>query len=289
MADHNLSELGVTATDVNKVEDQVIAEAEQFAKQAEVEEFQSNLKKVDEELLQLQKQHKTLSQASFSSKRLRELEKIQKKISNLEEKRTKLLEANDAREELKNAQNNNSLSDKQYVAIIDDKKHEGESERDFLIRTGRVTPFQGQHGYERRHTTTVGPIRNKIQRQEVEITPVSDSISKRTPSKGSTHKKVESDDEDDYTPDSEEDDDDDETFEIEGDSKKRKRTDNASASDANGEQSLNNEEMLPEEEGDDWILDDSEEVEFDGGLKVPSMVYDRLFDYQKTGVSITSS
>lgn len=319
MSDQNLSKLGVQVEEVSRVEDIVLAQAEANAKQAEAHEFQSNLEKLDNQLQKLRTEELKLSKSSFTVQRSRELDLLKKKICSVVDKKKALQEANSARREIR--QREKTLGE----SVADDQRAKDESERDFLIRTGKLTPFEGQQGYERRQNKS-GPIARRkvnelrvvspdgLRRSRKNITDgdgtdecqvsandslvhSKDSEKSRAIQKSPKRKSVRnvrktSDGEDDYVP--EESSDESNYSDLKPEKKNSKRRRSFSFGDAiddiDEEEVLNtarneSDDDLFLAEGDDWAMDDEEEFEFDGGLKIPSSIYDKLFDYQKIGVS----
>lgn len=340
MSDDHFASLGVKAADVSAVESSVVAEAEARAFEAEAEEHARLLSEVDEQLATLQKQEKSLSSQRFSTALNRQLKAVQARIQTAKDRRTRLLEARAAREDLRSVEPHH---DQNALATRDEKEPriaEGESERDFLIRTGRLTPFEGQKGYERK---PVGPVRRRRpgaplepstsggtldtsdtqtreqQKEDIRIPASnvnfdSDAVNSRdTSGDGLVHVEGESarkrrrtgrssadSDEGDYEPDADESDNEsskDSDWERKKVTKSRRNGRSKAESfadlvdDADEEMAMcpsghsSDADELETREGDDVILDNDEEIELDGGLRIPSSVYDRLFDYQKTGVS----
>lgn len=303
MSNSHLKGLGVTAQDVSRVESNVLAHAEAEAERAEQKEVDDSLEAIEKQLSDLQREENDLSQLSFTTKRSRQLDSISRKIATLTKKRDRLIEAQEARKEL--TKNLTGFD----PSVADDTRAEGESEREFLIRTGKLTPFQGQSGYERAQSAAPTIRRRRVKSMDLSYVDSDDSVVElgcvrsdeeniqaevnniekpRSKSSKRNQPRVGSDDEDEYVPEeiskaTSEDGSDWEQENISS-SKKRKRGIAGLSDDADEE---TYEPQVSEElrEGDDWAPEDDEEVEFEGGLKLPSSVYDKLFDYQKTGVS----
>jgi len=317
MPEADLNDLGVKTADVSLVEDRVVAEAVASAEKAEAEEVENKLQEIDEQINAYRKEEQKLLRATLDSKRRKALEAIRKKIRTANDKRKRFLDAAEARDVL----NGGSKEGNGAVNGAAAEQKEGESERDFLIRTGRLTPFQGQFGYERRQSASTplrrrrGPelstpnpeelkasFRSKISDRAVElddgvegVSPAEEFVSSGSESLSANSPK---DSDDDFNPaksgGAELNSDSDEQGGTSALKRKRARTrasfvelagdvdDEESGSLGNLEGKL---EEIEEREGDDWICDDEEEVEFEGGLRVPSSVYFKLFEYQKTAVS----
>lgn len=317
MPNSPLSGLDVQATDVATIEHNVLAEAEASALRLEAEEQAQLLGALDNQLIQLRKQERVLASARFSTAGSRQLQALRARIQKVQSKRAKLVEAAEARKEIRD-----KLPEHGEAQIA-----EGESEKDFLIRTGKVTPFAGQKGYERRQaaplrrvTTADAPTADertqeewngvgrarpaKRQRTSANKAFTDDPDANSGASGGkvrvlrSSPRDAEIDD-DDYIPtQSEGEEDDEESWEpdkSESVKQKRKRHPGLFVNfveDADDEllqeprdDDLLDDSLLERREGSDWEPDDGEELEFDGGLRIPASLYDRLFDYQKTGVS----
>lgn len=297
MTEPNLSDLGVHAQNVEAVEDEIFARAEVHAEKAEAEELAANVRKLDEQLHTLHSEEKLLLRSSFTTRANRRLSTVQKNIRNLESKKRQLLDAKEARQEIK---------EKSHAAegcIADDKRKEGESERDFLVRTGRVTPFQGQFGYERGQGVPSGATRRKLNVGSEHL-PVNEGVHQQSrstisreeceqtmPSTVSQEEERKSSaDSDEYIPSESETDD---LFDKEADEKKarrrlkkKKKLSFANAVDYAEESSdePSGDSPLNFKEGEEWTMEEEEEVEFEGGLRIPCSIYDKLFDYQRTGV-----
>lgn len=299
MTNPSLSDLGVNAQNVEHVEHAVVAQAEAEAHRAQVEEHQINLNKLDEQLANFRLHETELLDSSFTAQRKRRLSSLQKKIQNLQENRMKLLESNQARRELSNT---NPLIER---SVSDNHRNEGESERDFLIRTGRVTPFQGYVGYERAEDKSSAIVSQKLTLTYKDtskrlipphsIEPFHASSRELTQiSAGNlapkTHRNLPSgkkgSDEDEYVPSlSEEANLSDQNIPGYETNKKRIRLSNDEIDFADDEvERTVDDPRMEEKEGDAWIMEDDEEVEFAGGLRIPSSMYEKLFDYQRTGV-----
>lgn len=324
MPNSPLSGLDVHATDVAAVEHNVLAEAQENALRLEAEEQTQLLSALDNQLIQLRKQERILASARFSTAGNRQLQALRTRIHNVQNKRAKLIEAAEARRQIRD-----SLPEQTKEAHIG----EGESERDFLVRTGKVTPFAGQRGYERRQAapvrrvapTDASTVDKQFQSEENRAGPARVAKRQRTTTNkiygsstagtdrlsNASGEKVQSTQfnrreadivDDDYVPEqSGGEDDDEEDWELDESSANQKRKRRSISvmnfdEDADEEifqeshqKDLSNEFPVEEREGSEWEPEIDEEVEFDGGLRIPSSVYDRLFDYQKTGVSVSLS
>lgn len=370
MPNSPLAGLGVKAADVSLVEDNVLAAAEAHASQAEAEELSRLLRGQDAQLVALRKQERILSAGRFSTAASRQLRAIRARIQTVREKRARIADAAEARKDIRE-----SAPARKREGAHDDKLpriQEGETEKEFLIRTGKLTPFEAQKGEQGRHTGHVrrrrirdGPVQvSEVVREEdhavhhdvaqvtlpqlrgakssaaaklvkgtEDVTSQSSAPRRRTrhssvklndadPSPGEAsdaegpvsgarrrsskllagkRKRASrsGSDEDEYRPDQSDGDVSEELdWKAEGTKRqKRKSTSNSSSfadlvNDADDEhmgvgrdEASLEEEGLESREGDDWVPDSEEEIEFDGGLRLPASVYDKLFDYQKTGVS----
>lgn len=370
MPNSPLAGLGVKAADVSLVEDNVLAAAEADASQAEAEELSRLLRAQDVQLTALRKQEHIVSAGRFSTAASRQLRSIRARIQTVRQKRARIVDAAEARKEIREtAPNKKREADDDKLPRI----HDGETEKEFLIRTGKLTPFEAQKGEQGRHTghlrrrrTRDGAVQvTELQPEEHGAVPhdpaqamlphirqadrsaaakavkgteevTSPTSSPRRRSRHSSVKLSDADlsledtpdagepvagsrrrssnrvagkrkratrsgsDEDEYRPDqsdgevSEELD-----WKAEGTKKRKLRSSSNSSSFADlvddaddelvgaGRDEISLEaEGLELREGDDWVPDSKEEIEFDGSLRIPASVYDKLFDYQKTGVSI---
>lgn len=318
MSDFSLSGLDVHAADVLSVEREVLSKAEANAVQKEKEERTTILKNIDEQLSTLQDQERKLASGKYTSAASRQLQALKKRIDALHLKRRSFVEAEKAREELRDVKSN-STSDRH--------KNEGESERDFLIRTGKLTPFEGKVGYERKQA---GPTRRaRSTQQDVKkeaagfnigydhaqvYKPILSNNSNENHDVSQTHKPSElkegsltqitkdfdvagtkeSNSDNDYIPDASELRENSGGESSEGSagndrSERRKKRKITGLAQDNLRENISSNKHFPETddelEGSDWEPEDKEEVEFDGGLRIPASVYDKLFEYQKTGVS----
>lgn len=309
MADPDFDQLGVTAQEVSRVEDEVLEKAEARAAEAESEELGNNLKALDGQLKKFRNEERVLARASFTKQRSRALQTLRKKIETIQRRKNEMLEADVARKEIR------QKSKSSGAAISDDKRGADETEREFLIRTGKLTPFQGKVGYSTVQGEVNSPRRKRIARdvpdessaiKEQVGTPLqrsddnifesnkkvpSSSDSKTRSTRGKRNKNEQDDDyrPSDVTSESSAED----LWEPASDRRRKRRRvrrpekfedsndEDLSASDGGSE----GQSDLAIQEGDDWKLEDEEEVEVDGGLRIPASVYDKLFDYQKTGVS----
>eukprot|EP00177_Eucheuma_denticulatum_P007149 GFKZ01012998.1.p1 GENE.GFKZ01012998.1~~GFKZ01012998.1.p1 ORF type:complete len:1086 (+),score=175.22 GFKZ01012998.1:92-3349(+) len=324
MPNSPLSGLGVRAADVASVENNVLAEAEADALRLEATEHAQLLRTLDSQLIELRKQEAILSKGRFSTAANRQLQALRKRILNAEDKRKGLMEAAEARREIRR-----KIPEQAKTLQMG----QGESEREFLIRTGKVTPFDGQRGYERRQAEPVRRIKTvgmgpgavaeaqpkgaeeasrpfKRPRTDAEEQKQRDRSELQTSTTNGQQSpigrveqagKASGSDEDEYIPDESErddgDDGEDEDWgpgEEKSSHRKRKshrKSDLDFGADADAEldpgaDSRQDAQRKSEEqlEGSDWEPENDEEIEFAGGLRIPGSIYDRLFDYQKTGV-----
>eukprot|EP00178_Gracilaria_changii_P014002 TRINITY_DN396_c0_g2_i5.p2 TRINITY_DN396_c0_g2~~TRINITY_DN396_c0_g2_i5.p2 ORF type:complete len:320 (-),score=72.35 TRINITY_DN396_c0_g2_i5:1603-2562(-) len=302
MAEPNLSELGVTAKNVEEVEDAIFASAEVQAKNAEAQELDSNIEKLDQQLKTLRAEEQILLKSSFSTRTNRRLGAIQEKIKVVQKKKMKLLEASEARQEI------GKRANLVQSAIADDERKPDESEHEFLVRTGRITPFQGQSSYQDNQIGSSAIIRRRLkvpiqkhQSDEKDELAVGQEIEESiNPTTSSSHTNSNchvkgattsiSTDDGEYLPADWEEEDalEDDAYSNETGKRKKKRKnkfeDDVDFADdeVKEEGSEDIQEFLVE--GDDWVTTDTEEVELEGGLRITSSIYDKLFDYQKTGV-----
>lgn len=342
MADPSLAALGVTAHRVAQVEDAVFADAEAKAANAAQDDFEAAVGSVDDQITALHVEERALRATPSSKPAPAKLAAIRRRISSAQARRQALVDAHEERARLaQEGGDGRRVVDSSAASAIlaDDERVEGESERDFLIRTGRVTPFQGRAGYERQASEAL-PTRQRAPRstnlgdisaREDEPDALLRASSRKRGACGtragpfgceekgvgnadeaagrasSTRKRAARDaslaSDGDYSPsgsDSESEDDLD--YGSQGEkkrgsasrqlAKKRRKASGSvglgeSVGDCGAADSKKDEypaEELEAREGDDVVVEEQEEVEFDGGLRVPGSVYDRLFDYQKTGV-----
>lgn len=329
MPDSNLNDLGVKAQEVGTVEDDVLNDAQERATAAEQEDFDQAVCTLDEQLTKLRSEERALVTLGTSGRNSSKLQAVRKRIDTAVSRKQSLF---DARDERRRIANQSALGS----ALCDDRPGEGESQREFLIRVGKVTPFQGQQGYERRNTnghqqteptrrrlvpSSVVDEKNEINLGNVQhavegssqsiagkddtaiversyssgdddqsaIIPVAERVGRKRPRATSKSARSEIDSDGDGNEDEEYvpvaspacTDDDEETSAVHRGTKKLKKT--------RLKVKLSNEIEGEEEEtfveGDEVNVGEEEEVEFDGGLRVPASVFDRLFPYQRTGVS----
>lgn len=288
MADPTLDDLGVKAQNVAAVEDDVLADAKARAEEAEQDDLQQTVASIDNQLASLRAEERALSRGGNAKPA--KLQALRKRIQSATARKQSLYEAHDERRRI--AVVNQAAAS---TAVSDDTRGEDESERDFLIRTGKLTPFQGQKGYERR--SAIQPVETQSRKRLRPSTP---------PSDGDGESESNSEPDGDYVPNgssafsdedgdqqSEEDEDADEDFEIskvksssrkDGSKKPVKKRRKSNVVDAG----YAIEQQHGAAEGDDVDVSQEEEVEFDGGLRVPATVFDKLFAYQRTGVSNTN-
>ncbi|CAN8076227.1 unnamed protein product [Agarophyton chilense] len=306
MSEPNLSELGVNAQSIEAVEDVILASAEVQARTAEAQELESNIEKLDQQLQTLRTEEAVLLKSSFSTQKNRRLNSIQGKIRVLEGKKRKLFEASEARQEI--VKKTNAVQS----AIADDERKPGETQLDFLVRTGRVTPFQDQFSYKGKTTVSSGVIRRrvKVSLQEAHQSDGEDDFSVETgngssaKSQRASHTQKYSseqwkrskanapDEEDEYCPNESEEEpssseDDSWSIDVDKPAKKKRKVsieDIVDFADEEREDKKSEDSVQGLKEGDDWVMADEEEVELEGGLRMPCSIYDKLFDYQKTGV-----
>lgn len=353
MPNSPLEGLGVKAADVSAVEDSVLATAEADASKAEAEELSALLREQNVQLAALLKQERILSAGRFSTAASRQLKNIRARIETVKEKRKRITEAAEARKEIR--ERAPQKSEKRGGTA---EQQDGESERDFLVRTGKVTPFEAQRGDVtrtkqpvRRRRTNVGSVEvtasvsnvgpgtasvapetiyseDALDRGEafephnaneggssLSLTPQQnteddpgtatglESIEEndfrvRKTSKKRKRANSSFSDEDEYMPSGPEDDaSDDLDWKAESLKKRKGRQSSRLSSFADLAEDADDEVVddvqgdsphdlqgLEQREGDEWQPESAEEIEFDGGLRMPASVYDKLFEYQKTGV-----
>lgn len=349
MPEPDLNDLGVTAEDVDQVEDAVLAEAQAAAAVAADDDFEQTIASVDAQIAALRKEERGLQMQHKDRRQPAGLSALRKRLDHALTRRQGLFEAHLERERLVAGERALKPAD-----IPDDKPSSGESHREFLIRTGKLTPFQGQHGYERDNAQSQ-PVRRRLSVNNVSSLPCEEAsyvskgvdtkflepamavleneevISSRIPlgeedsnlpaKNARKCQKLtvghQARQRDAQSPDdegiSDMDDDGDEDF-VPNDfssqknieSKKRNRTatrksrsftraialKGSDGLESNGTDLEANEggleQLEPQSEsleGDDFLVEEQEEVEFEGGLLMPASIYDRLFAYQRTGVS----
>lgn len=330
-----LDDLGVTARAVANVEDDVLADAQAQAAVAEQDDFQQSVAAMEEQIIKLRTEQRSLKKQSLE-KTSAKLQSLEKRIEALVARKQAVFDAHEERKRI--------ASQNRTAIVSDEKPGEGETEREFLIRTGQLTPFQGQQGYERQHSdaqptrrrlanppypssppnTRLGRDKysnsNESERDRFEAvnvqrreqcskldcrtfdSPVTSSRTGTENNRKRSRSTVDSDDEDEYVPDASSSD-----GEAEEDvftppaissgppqARKKQRKSHSSTRAFNNDEGDNpvadEDEGLGkinrnEREGDDVVVGEEEEVEFEGGLRVPGSIYDRLFPYQRTGVS----
>lgn len=347
MSEPILNDLGVTAEAVDLVEDAVLAEAQAQAAAAAKDDFEQTVSLLDTQISELSKEERTIEAKQTGRRKPALLSAVRKRLDHARTRRQRLLDARLERERLALGE-----SAREPTAIPDDKPASGESERDFLIRTGKLTPFQGKHGYERDQT------KNKLTRRRVSnlpdfpsnqerktsieddvdveslqiapqpssAPPNSSSPTRPTPNSRKRRRvafdlqkesygdlKSDDDEENDMSEDADNDSDEDfvpDSSDLQKNvvpSKKKRSALNkgrvqgqATLSESDGG-SGSNQTGLPANhdlndpvngqldgpEGDEFVVEEQEEVEFDGGLRMPASIFDRLFPYQRTGVSFS--
>lgn len=330
MPEPTLNDLGVEARAVGTVEDDILADAQARATAAEQDDFEQSLFAIDDQLKQLRAEERVLVRQNAKSK----LSSIRKRIETALGRRKALIDAHDERKRIATAGGAAS------IAVSDDKPAGGESERDFLIRTGKLTPFQGQNGYERRtgsapdiiakptrrrlsdfaHQHVVNYTRDDVPQRSsddgseeppsLQEFPVFFSSIEKAPSNNSKKRprvsshRTDSDDEggsancddEDYKPATSPpcSDEEDVISPSVLSAKKRKKAPSRKEGGKDGDdvqKGDEDEEDRDEDgpEGADVVINEEEELELEGGLRFPASVYDRLFAYQKTGVSMICS
>lgn len=349
MSEPNLNDLGVTAEAVDLVEDAVLAEAQAQAAAGAEDEFEQTVALLDAQISELSKEERAIEAKQTGRRQPALLSAIRKRLDHARTRRQRLIDARLERERLALGE-----SARQPTAIPDDKPAPGESERDFLIRTGKLTPFQGKHGYERdqtkgqltRRRVSNPPASLSIQETKTSteddvdveslqivpepssVPPNSSSINRPTPNSRKRRRvafdlqkesygdlKSDDDEESDMNDDADNDSDEDfipDSSELQKTvvSSKRKRSTlnegrvqgQATLSESDGGSGSNQtglpanhdvndpvDGQLDGPEGDEYVVEEQEEVEFDGGLRMPASIFDRLFPYQRTGVSFPLS
>lgn len=356
MAEPNLNDLGVTAEAVDLVEDAVLAKAQAAASAAAEDDFEQTVATLDSQINVLRKEERSLEAQHTGHRQPAALSGLRKRLDHAYARRQRLIDARSERQRLALGEGAQPPSD-----VPDDKPASGESERDFLIRIGKLTPFQGQHGYERDQTKGQ-PIRRRVFNpsgsslpreramcveddvdvKSLQLAPGAFEQSKNTsssvpsinqapskPIRNSRKRQRVSEDRvkrgrnifsavDDEESDIDDgDNDSDEDFVPDTPAsrnkveyKKRKRTTSKngraprtaplSESDdgieseqtaftAGNDIDESVEAQFEGPEGDEYIVEEQEEQEFDGGLRMPASIFDRLFAYQRTGVSFPFS
>lgn len=265
MSGQELERLSVRAADADEVAARVVADAERAADDAQREDLEARLAACDEEVrvLRANARGKVNGPDSLA---------VRKKVAAVLQRRDRLVDAAEARDRIADA-------------LPLPGRKDDESDREFMIRTGKLTPFQGQYGYERRQSSAaVIPTRRRPvpTPAAVAIPPSSESVRAPRPSENErinvdSPGSVEDHDPDaEYNPgidNSDGSDADDLDYDAEPELK-RQRIDELDENSEDGDDGL---------EGDAVSMVEEEELEFDGGLRAPSSVYDRLFEYQKTG------
>lgn len=335
MSEPNLNDLGVRARAVATVEDDVLADAHARATVAEQDDYEQAIATVEDHLVKLRTEERSLKNSLHDRVPSAKFQALRKRIETAIARKQALFDAHEERKR---------LSSSSSVAIVSDKQAQGESHRDFLIRTGKLTPFQGQQGYERQ-PTDIEPTRRRVahsflseslkipevesssnfgdkygpectsprasehMRQNLDSKNESDLSEKHegTPATGSLKRSrsMSDSDEDEYNPElsasSSDSGEGDANFNPKCSSSSRPQTRKkmrTSRSSTLATAGVDNERFAEKgslktsgdnsKDGDDITLAEEEEVEFEGGLRVPGSVYDRLFAYQRTGVSMSS-
>ncbi|KAL0481875.1 DNA excision repair protein ERCC [Acrasis kona] len=300
IAARNLAELGVSAFNLEDVERNVIEQADKA-----LEEVDKQAKKKDNELLErIRKEIKEvehflkITDEMFDHKGL--VPKKRKKLKELQNKEKTILET----------MKNKKMIEKGRKALSLDNST---SERDRLIRTGVITPFDKTNNEEKSDESDVTISDEPNDQTKKRRRKASDQTPKK---KQKTSKNDDDDDEyvnefedkDQYHQDEASDEIYDE--EEEGDDngtkkkKKKKKTPNVEAK-SNEEtfddgdeikyvkrlqQFLESREVTFTQDDDlakltrDYISVNQEQTEVTLGFKTPKNIYDQLFDYQKTGI-----
>lgn len=332
MSEPSLNDLGVTARAVSTVEDDVLADAHARATVAEQDDHELAVAAVEDQLVKLRAEEQSLRKSVRDRAPQAKLRALRKRMDVAVARKQALLDAHEERKRL-------SLNASVGIES-DDKPAQGESHRDFLIRTGKLTPFQGQHGYERQ-PADIEPTRRRVTlslpsenlknadidyggltkekcEPDVNNRKASNSRQQKHSSNDDSNILVEDEsassrarkrkrarsnlnsDEDEYNPElsssNSESEDDDSSFNAKKTSntrarkKKRVSCSTPLVSESGNDEGHGQKGSLTSEgnvnEENNITLDEEEEVEFEGGLRVPASIYDRLFAYQQTGVSM---
>jgi DNA excision repair protein ERCC-6 len=259
LSDPYLSALGVQVRSVSAVERQVVAAAESAAVEDERRDFEERDANFAAEIAALLEALRTKQSDAPPNAEIRLL---RRRIAQLEQRRGELKEAHRARVDIaraaplaqKSVERNSQVPTDAALAseVVEGVSGplEHETQREFNIRTGKVTPFQDatlESIFKRRprQRTTEAYVTGKRARARQTVAGPSDAES--------------SDEEDaDSCPEKDVD------WEVDG---------------GGAGESTDSQGPAPEAE-----IDMDEEVVFEGGLCVPAALFDRLYDYQKTGL-----
>jgi DNA excision repair protein ERCC-6 len=299
MSGEDLSSLGVEVRSVAHFAADVAATADAAAEAAELVDYTTRDSALAADIdcfrreLELERVKRQPNAACMQS--------LRRKIETAEVKRRSLTAAFQARQELAArvaAEASATVSSAGNVPGAQDAKGSdgavrmaAETQRDFDIRTGKITPFHVGEGaaemFQRRQKTAYTlPLARKRRRPAV----LKDAASAGRARGGiDTGKLAESDDDDDGDSDddgihheedvgsdwsfdsdslAEDSDNDDFDSDDEGDMRRRKTSADKAAA-----------ELVDKDEDSD-----GEEVVIDGGLSMPASLFDKLFEYQKTGI-----
>lgn len=289
-----LESLGVSVVPVADVERNVVSSAERRAVELDAAEFEERDKTLLSEIGEAQ-QKLAILEKQLSSLRgprripiAKDVRALHARIQALEQKRSSAREAHIARVEIgqrldgsshdRAAQTTSGIDEpdrtdepdrsQSSTAKLGPTQKPGESDREFQIRIGKVNPFQATDdgpGFERRTTRRTRRIDEPPQKRARAGQASSRSSPGAACSDAGSNDSDESDDDasDDYAPSSGAGSDDyerlvDETSHRSTSASKRRR--------GAGK------------------IEEVEEVVLKGGLVIPASLFDRVFDYQKTGI-----
>lgn len=282
MSGEDLSSLGVQVLSVARVAADVAAAADSAAEAAEIADFETRDSALAADINQYEREialerGKTRPDAAL-------LRSLRRKVETAEDKRASLAAAYEARKELAARAAADALVPEREEAEAQggqDANGDGgvvrmpnETQREFDVRTGKITPFhEGGHAggdFQRRQRTKSGsPSRRKRPRAAI----ADELFLTEKDRNGRIHPKaVEDGDSDDA---SSEDEGSDHSFEI------GSLADEEESDVGEGREGSWHAKDAPGEAEED---EDDEEVILEGGLSMPASLFDKLFDYQKTGL-----
>lgn len=276
MADEELASLGVQVQSVSRFEADVAAAADAAAESAEAADFAERDGALAKDIGDLTRDLKTeRGKVRPDSSHLRSL---QRKLETAQEKRSTLASAHEARRELAaalladaaatvvkpDAQDKNASSGAPGAEVV--ARLATETEREYDIRTGKITPLQkdseGAPGYQRRQRVVIPPPVTRKRARAAIRTKADDEESCKANSEGEGG----AGEEEDQASGSE--------FEVGSLDDDERDFDSVRTDDDDDDDS----ELAADP------ADDPEEVVIDGDLALPAATFDKLFEYQRTGL-----
>ncbi|ORX90662.1 hypothetical protein K493DRAFT_380445 [Basidiobolus meristosporus CBS 931.73] len=253
----------------------------------EVENEQKRLKKTQDRILKLREQMSALEDKLDSQELTqRVVESTQKKLVKLESQlETLLQDEKDIMSRLVSSEKKISIMENASSASA----HVGESERERLIRTGKITPFSNLGGLEKtiKSVKLESKSMRDLKRPALSLDDVTLPKSKRThspggQSDGNDSDFIKSDSEEDYNDESMLDlfpDDIDDEGDLEETDKQSSKGKTKQGRNKEQYRFSPNFDPMSEAQMPHPSIPDAT---FDGGFRVPGDIYSNLFDYQKT-------